>query len=309
MQTAYITHSDCSRHEMLAGHPECPERLGAIEDRLLASGLMDFLRHYDAPKAEREQLCAVHDAEYVDTVFEAAPAQGEDLVPLDPDTWMNAYTLDAALRAAGALVKATDLVLSGEVKRAFCGVRPPGHHAEHDAAMGFCFFNNVGVGAAHALNAHGLERVAVVDFDVHHGNGTEDVFDAEPRVLVCSAYQHPFYPYAGRDTVPGHLINVPLPAGTDGTAYRAAVTEHWLPALDAFKPQLIYVSAGFDAHLEDDMAHLRLVESDYAWITSRLLEVADKHAGGRLISTLEGGYNLSALGRSAAAHIKVLMGL
>jgi len=306
MSIAYISHYACTRHEMGAHHPEQPARLGAINDRLIASGLEMVLHHYDAPQAEREQLLRVHDPEYVDRVFEASPAEG--LAWLDGDTAMNPHTLEAALHAAGAAVLAVDLVMEGKAKQAFCAVRPPGHHAERARAMGFCFFNNVAVGAAHALEKYGLERVAIVDFDVHHGNGTEDIFKDDERVLFCSTFQHPFYPNSGHDTGAPNIVNVPLPSRADGATFRQGVLEHWMPAIDAFRPQLVMISAGFDAHIEDDMAHLKLHEFDYSWVTRRLCEMADKHAEGRVVSTLEGGYNLSALARSVAVHIKAFMG-
>jgi acetoin utilization deacetylase AcuC-like enzyme len=306
-RTAYLTHADCHRHEMFDGHPECPARLGAIEDRLIASGLLDLLQYHEAVPATREQLARVHSAAHLDHLAALAP-QGADLAEVDPDTWMNASTLDAAHRAAGAVVRAVDLVLAGTADNAFCNVRPPGHHAERGRAMGFCFFNNVAVGAAHALAAHGLERVAIADFDVHHGNGTEVIFADTTQVLVCSTYQHPFYPYTAPLERPT-LVHCPLPSGTDGMGFRAAVEQQWLPRIDAFAPELILVSAGFDAHLEDEMGGLRLVEADYAWVTRELVELANRHAGGRLVSALEGGYALSALGRSAAAHVRVLLGI
>ncbi len=304
---AFISHPDCRLHEMGAYHPEQPARLGAIQDRLIASGLNMILRHYDAPLATREQLLRVHDADYVDSVMAQAPKEGT--VWLDGgDTAMNPQSLDAALRAAGAVVQGVDLVMSGEAGPVFCGVRPPGHHAERRRAMGFCIFNNVAVGAAHALAEHGLRRIAIVDFDVHHGNGTEDIFRDEPKVLFCSSFQYPFYPQMGADTVSDHIINVPLPSGTSGMQFRQAVEICWLKALDDLRPQMILISAGFDAHAEDDMAHLMLREADYAWVTEQLTTIADRHAQGRIVSTLEGGYNLSALGRSVAAHIDALLG-
>jgi acetoin utilization deacetylase AcuC-like enzyme len=292
---------------MIPGHPECPARVASIEDRLISTGLFNYLKHCEAPKATGEQLAHVHDTLHIRELLAAAPTQG--LVPIDPDTFMNPHSMEAALRAAGALVMATDMVLSGEVKTAFCNVRPPGHHAERAQSMGFCFFNNVAVGAAHALEIHGLERVAIVDFDVHHGNGTEDIFADDYRVMVCSSYQHPFYPFSGRPTVEGHLINIPLKAGTDGKSFRAAVESKWLPALGEFKPQLIFVSAGFDAHYEDDMAGLALTDGDYEWITRAIMSLAARYAQGRVVSTLEGGYALDALARSAAIHLRVLMEL
>ena len=288
------------------GHPEQPARLSAIFDRLIASGLEMIVRQIDAPLATRAQLERVHEPHYVQSVFDRAPTDG--LVMLDPDTAMGPHTLAAALRSAGAVVHAVDLVMNREFQAVFCAVRPPGHHAERDRAMGFCFFNNVAVGAAHALAAHGLERVAIVDFDVHHGNGTEHIFETEPRVLFCSSFQHPFYPITGHETDTPHIVNITLPAGSDGARFREEVERHWLHRLHEFQPQLVLISAGFDAHAEDDMSHVRLREPDYIWITRELKKVADQYAGGRIVSTLEGGYNLSALGRSAVAHIDALLG-
>ena len=306
MAIAYISHYDCSKHEMGAHHPEQPARLGAINDRLIASGLEMVLHQYDAPQATREQLLRVHDRAYVDQVFNASPAEG--LAWLDGDTAMNSQTLTAALHAAGAAVLAVDLVMNGKAKQAFCGVRPPGHHAERAKAMGFCFFNNVAIGAAHALHEYGLERVAIVDFDVHHGNGTEDIFTGEPRVLFCSSFQHPMYPHSGFDTDEPNIVNIPLPSRTDGGGFREAVESKWLPVLKKFKPQLVMISAGFDAHAEDDMANMNLREFDYAWITRKLCEIADDHCGGKVVSLLEGGYSLPALARSVAVHIKAFLG-
>lgn len=305
MLVGLISHPLCLKHEMGPHHPECPQRLTAIEDQLIAQGLNMMLRHYDAPAATREQLERVHAPSYVDAIHARAPAEG--LVSLDPDTLMNPHSLEAALRAAGSAVLGVDLVMRGEIGAAFCNVRPPGHHAERDRAMGFCIFNNVAVGAAHALAAHGLARVAIVDFDVHHGNGTEDIFADEPRVLFCSTFQHPFYPHTGAETDMPHIVNVPLPAGTDGTAFREAVSTHWLPRLEAFAPEFIFISAGFDGHIEDDMAMLALREDDYRWVTQQIQSVARHHARGRIVSCLEGGYALHALGRSAFAHIDALV--
>lgn len=306
MTISIISHPDCALHEMGSHHPESPARLSAIQDRLIASGLDLVLQHHNAPLATREQLCRVHDADYVEQIFRLSPQQGH--VPIDPDTSMNSHTLTAALRAAGAMVLGVDLVMSGRNSAAFCNVRPPGHHAEHNKAMGFCIFNNIAVGAAHALHDYNLERVAIIDFDVHHGNGTEDIFKDEPKVLLCSIFQHPFYPYTGSDSRSKHIINIPLPAGTDSKKFREAVISHWLPKLEAFQPELILISAGFDAHIEDEMSGLHLVEEDYGWVTTQIKTIADKYAHGRIVSTLEGGYALSALGRSAAAHINALLG-
>ena len=306
MTISIISHPDCLLHEMGAQHPESPARLRAIQDQLLASGLDLVLQHHDAPLAAREQLCRVHDHEYVEQIFRMAPEKGQ--VWLDPDTSMNPHSLSAALRAAGAVVLGVDLVMTGKSSAVFCNVRPPGHHAERQRAMGFCIFNNIAVGAAHALQAHHLKRVAIVDFDVHHGNGTEDIFREVPEVLFCSTFQHPFYPDTGADGAPEHIVNVPLPVGTDGQAFRAAIESHWMPKLDAFQPELILISAGFDGHVEDDMSGLQLVDQDYAWVTREIKTIADKYAKGRIVSTLEGGYALSALGRSVAAHIDALLG-
>lgn len=304
MITAYITHRDCMLHDMGAQHPECPERLSAIQDRLIASGLDAYLAYHDAPLATLEQLTRAHAPEHVRKVMSSVPQQG--IVHLDPDTAMCPHSLQAALRSAGAGVMATDLVMAGQASNAFCAIRPPGHHAERDRAMGFCFFNNIAVAALHALAVHGLERVAIVDFDVHHGNGTENILSGNERVLMVGMFQHPFYPYSGTDRPAANMCNVPLPAGTRGDAFRAMVEEIWLPRLRDFRPQLLFISAGFDAHYEDDMASLGLVESDYAWVTERLMRVAAECCAGRIVSMLEGGYALSALARSAAVHVKAL---
>ena len=306
MLPAYITHADCSRHEMGADHPECPDRLGAINDMLLVKGLLDYMHPYDAPLATLEQLAHAHSSLYVSELMAASPLEGYHKV--DPDTDMNPFTVKAALRAAGAAVMATDLVLTGAAPTAFCCVRPPGHHAERAAAMGFCFFNNVAVGIRHALTAHRLERVALIDFDVHHGNGSEDIFRGDERVLMCSIYGQGIYPFTGENATGENMVNVGLPACSGGDAFREAVTEQWLPALNAFRPELIYISAGFDAHREDDMGNLALVESDYEWVTRQIMALAAQHCQGRVISCLEGGYVLSPLARSAAAHVKVLIG-
>jgi acetoin utilization deacetylase AcuC-like enzyme len=307
MTTAFITHAECLKHDMGAHHPERPARLTAIEDQLIASGVGQYLTRYEAPLATDEQLARVHPLDYVRAIRDAAPHSGT--VHLDPDTAMNPWTLQAALRAAGAAVLAVDLVLEKKVSSAFCAVRPPGHHACRARPMGFCIFNNVAVAARHAQHAHGLERVAIIDFDVHHGNGTEEIFEGDEAVLMASTFQHPFYPYSGADNPASNMVNVPLPAGAGAKEFRQAVTSEWLPALHAFKPELVLFSAGFDAHTEDDMAMLRFSDADYAWVTEQLKAVADKHSDGRMVSMLEGGYALSALGRSAVQHIKVMAGL
>jgi acetoin utilization deacetylase AcuC-like enzyme len=307
MPAAFVTHADCLKHDMGAHHPERPARLTAIEDQLIASGIAQHLQRHEAPLASDEQLARVHPLEYVKAIREAAPRSGT--VHLDPDTAMNPWTLQAALRAAGAAVLATDLVLKEKSNAAFCAVRPPGHHACRARPMGFCIFNNVAVAARHAVHAHGLERVAIIDFDVHHGNGTEDIFENDEHVLMASTFQHPFYPYSGTEDPARNMVNVPLPAGAGSKEFRAAVREAWLPALDDFAPELILFSAGFDAHAEDDMAMMRLGDADYGWVTEQVKAIADRHAKGRMVSMLEGGYALSALGRSAVQHIRVLAGL
>lgn len=304
MQTAFITHPLCRKHDMGGLHPESPARLAAIEDHLIATGLYSLLQHYDAPRASREQLARVHSLTYIEAIETAAPNQG--MIQLDADTAMNPFTLDAALHAAGAVVLATELVMAGTAKNAFCSIRPPGHHATRNSAMGFCIFNNVAVGVAHALAVHGLERVAIADFDVHHGNGTEDIFTNDPRVMLCSTFQHPLYPHCGAESGNDHIINVPLAAGTNGVGFRTAVQERWLPALARFQPQLLFISAGFDAHREEEIASLALVEADYVWVTEQLKAVAQKWGKGRIVSVLEGGYVLDALGRSVTAHIRSL---
>ena len=301
----FISHDECLAHDTGGLHPETAERLEAISNQLIMSGLDYVVLRYDAPKATRDQLHRVHTEAHVDRVFRAAPECG--MIEIDGDTVMSPGTLDAALRAAGAGVMAVDLVMAEEANPVFCAVRPPGHHAERDRAMGFCLFNNVAVAAAHALVAHGLSRVAIVDFDAHHGNGTEDIFAEEPRVLYCSSFQHPFYPFTGHESDSPNLVGVPLPAGTGSIAFREAVAEHWFPALDAFRPEFLLISAGFDAHVLDDMSSLALVEADYGWLTEQLVAIARRHSGGRIVSVLEGGYEPGALARSVVAHLKALM--
>lgn len=309
MSIALISHHDCLLHRVAIHHPEIPGRLSAIDDQLISSGIGILLRHYDAPLVTREQLERVHDTKYLDFVEQNAPQGEHEMVCLDHgDTCLTEHSLLAASRAAGAPVLGVDLVMSGEAERVFCNVRPPGHHAERSRAMGFCVYNNVAVGAAHALAEYNVSRVAVIDFDVHHGNGTENIFRNDPRVLFCSTFQHPFYPHTGADTQASNIVNVPLPGTTNGQHFRDAVAENWLPRLDAFAPELIMISAGFDAHREDEMSDFHLVEADYAWVTSELKKIAVKHSNGRIVSTLEGGYSLSALGRSVVAHIDALIG-
>jgi acetoin utilization deacetylase AcuC-like enzyme len=302
--TALITHRDCHLHDVGSYHPESPERLSAISDHLIAQGIDHYFIHYEAPLATFEQLMRVHSAAHLEHLKRSSPDLG--VVHIDPDTAMNPHTWHAALRAAGAGVMAVDLVMAGEVQNAFCAVRPPGHHAERSNAMGFCFFNNIAVAAKHALKAHGLARVAIVDFDVHHGNGTEECFRNDMQVLMVSTFQHPFYPYSGTEQPAPNMVNIPLPGGTGGDEFCQVVNDLWLPRLREFKPEMIFISAGFDAHYEDDLGGLKLLEKDFAWVTEQIKQIADETAQGRIVSMLEGGYVLSALARSVSAHIKVL---
>ncbi|CAG4927139.1 histone deacetylase family protein [Paraburkholderia saeva] len=304
MATGFYTHNDCLLHEMGQWHPECPARLQAIEDQLIASRIDSLIERESPPLAEDEALLRVHTQAHVDYIRGLSPEEG--YAAIDPDTSMNPHTLQAALRAAGAAVAATDAVIEGRYDNAFCSVRPPGHHAEPARAMGFCLFNNVAIAARHALEVHGLSRVAIIDFDVHHGNGTEAAFAGDSRVLMCSFFQHPFYPFTGADNQAANMVNVPLSARTTGMVMREAVDLMWLPRLHAFKPEMLFVSAGFDAHREDDLGNMGLVEADYTWLTQQIRTIADRYAKGRIVSTLEGGYNLSALGRSVVAHLRAL---
>jgi acetoin utilization deacetylase AcuC-like enzyme len=305
MTVALITHSDCSLHDNGSEyHPESPDRLDAIRNQLASSGLDRVLEHYDAPKAQKHDLYRVHDKQYVDRVFETAPTHGN--IMLDGDTGMNPDSLNAALRSAGAMLRAVDLVMGDGSKQAFCDIRPPGHHAGKSRAAGFCIFNNVAVGAAYAMEKYDVQRVAILDFDVHHGNGTEEIFTGDERVLFGSSFQHPFYPYSGADTDQPNIMNLPLPSGTTGAEWRQAVSTHWLSRLETFEPELIIISAGFDSHWEDDMGGFKLLEADYVWFTKEMCKLAEKYANGRIISCLEGGYELPSLGRSVVAHIKQL---
>ena len=311
MSTAYYSHSDCRLHDMGRGHPECPERLDAIEDHLIAQRLLDVLDRRVAPRVDVADLGRAHAAAYVARiadVLQTVATTGES-VALDPDTVAGPGTWNAALRAAGAAVAATDAVIDRDVANAFCAVRPPGHHATRDTAMGFCFLNNVAVAARHALDVRGLERVAIVDFDVHHGNGTEDIIAGDERILMVSIFQHPLYPYSGAVPLGPNMVNVPVPPYSRGPEVRELIEANWMPRLEAFRPQMLFVSAGFDAHREDDLGQLGLVEADYEWITRKVKDVADRHAQGRIVSCLEGGYNLGALARSVAAHLRVLAGV
>ena len=298
------THASCLAHDAGPGHPESPSRLHAVLEAL-SSDRFSALDRIEAPRVLREQLARAHASQLIETVFASAPDEG--YARLDPDTAMSPASLEAAQRAAGAVCAAVDAMIDGEATRAFCAVRPPGHHATRDAAMGFCLFNNVAIGAAHAL-ARGIERVAIVDFDVHHGNGTQDIFWDEPRVLYASTHQSPLYPGTGLrgETGAGNILNAPLPRGASGIEFRATFDEI-IQRLRQFAPQLVMISAGFDAHRLDPLADLNLVADDYAWATQALVSIARTHAMGRVISSLEGGYSLQALRESVAAHVAALM--
>ncbi|RYZ12564.1 MAG: histone deacetylase family protein [Comamonadaceae bacterium] len=315
-KTGYFTHRDCWRHEMGAGHPECPERLDAIEDRLLLTGVGDALERLDVPLVTLPQILRAHGPRHLERLEELTqrlvadvPAGGPSHAQVDPDTALNRHTVLAARRAAGAAIAATDAVLSGQLANAFCAVRPPGHHAGRNEAMGFCFLNNVAIAARHALEHHGLSRVAVVDFDVHHGNGTEDILSNDERVLMVGIFQHPFFPNSGTENPASNMLNIPVPAYTRGMEVRELVEMMWIPRLEAFEPEMIFISAGFDAHQEDDLGQLRLNENDFSWITSRIRDVANVFSQGRIVSMLEGGYHLDALARSVEAHVRVLADL
>ncbi len=306
LATAFITHQDCHLHEMGSLHPESPARLVAIEDALSeGSRLIDLLRHYEAPLGDREHILAVHSRDYLEKIERMSPQTG--LVYIDPDTAMNPYSLNAAYRSVGAMTLAVDLVMKKEVNNAFCSVRPPGHHAEHNEAMGFCIFNNVAIAAQYSMDHYGLDRVAILDFDVHHGNGTEDIFKNDPRVLFCSTFQHPFFPYKQFSVDRFHLVNVPIAKGCTSDKFRSHVEPLWDKALESFKPQMIFVSAGFDGHSLDYLGQFELLDVDYSWITKKITSWAQLYCEGRIVSTLEGGYNLEVFGKSVAAHIKALM--
>jgi acetoin utilization deacetylase AcuC-like enzyme len=311
MTTAFYSHDECRMHDMGDGHPECSARLDAIQDHLIATGLDAALTMVEAPLVNWDDVSRAHSPAYVRSMgaLLEALARDERHSTIDPDTSACPATWRAVQRAAGAAVAATDAVMLGRARNAFCAVRPPGHHATRDAAMGFCFFNNVAIAARHALDVHGLQRVAIVDFDVHHGNGTEDMVAGDDRIVMVGVFQHPLYPYSGTEPKGNNIHNTPIPAYARGDAVRRAVQDDWLPRLEAFAPQMIFVSAGFDAHREDELGQLGLIEADYAWITKRIVEVADRHAQGRIVSCLEGGYALGALARSVAAHLRVLAAL
>lgn len=292
---------------MFPGHPEDPSRMHAIENRLISQRLLDLLTVREAPEATRAQIERVHDGDYIQWLEDAAPTEG--LLHIDADTQMNPATLPAVRRAAGAAVQAVDLVMQGTVQNAFCNVRPPGHHAERARSTGFCFVNNAAVAAAHAMAEHGIERVAILDFDVHFGNGTRDIFLDDERVMLCSVYERNIYPFVDLPPREGHIVNAALSGRGFAEAMRRAVTEEWMPALDRFAPQFYIVSAGFDAHREDELSHGDMTDADYKWISEQIVSLAGRHAEGRIVSTLEGGYALDALARSAVEHIRCMMGV
>lgn len=304
MTTAYISHSDCALHNPGMEHPESMARLRAIQERLEISDLWPFLAHYEAPIAPWSAISAVHTVDYVESIRAHFPLKGN--VCLEGDTVLSEFSLEAARRAAGACVHAVDLVMTHAVSNAFCAVRPPGHHACVDHAMGFCVFNNVAIAARHAMDAYGLERVLIVDFDVHHGNGTENVFANDPCVLMCSFFQSPLYPFSGGLGGAANMVNCPLTPGGGREEIRHVIQTHWVDAIDRFNPQLVLVSAGFDAHKNDPLADMTLSTGDYGWMTRFLVRVAEEYCDGKLVSTLEGGYELGALADSVYAHVHAL---
>lgn len=306
MTIAVITHPECHNHRADVYHPEAPERLIAINNALINCEFRSTLSFHTAPIVQDQNLLRVHAPQYVAQLTALSPTEPDECYWLDADTGLTQHTLYAALRAAGAATLAVDLVMNNQATAAFCAIRPPGHHANAHQAMGFCYFNNVAIAAFYAIAHYQLERVAIVDFDVHHGNGTEDIVAGNSSILLCSSFQHPFYPYSGAHSSAENMCNLPLPAGTDGTSYRAAVEKKWLPRLDQFRPQLILFSAGFDGHVLDGMSSFRLQEADYAWLTRQMKLVANRYAVGRVVSCLEGGYHLSALANSVVAHVAEL---
>jgi len=303
--TALYRHALCRLHDAGPGHPENSGRLDAIDSQLTQDGLLTLLTPCEPAVASRDQLARIHDSDYIDRIFSASPASG--LLHLDGDTAMNPHSLQSALLAAGAVIDATDKVLNADIDNAFCCVRPPGHHAEYARAMGFCLFGSISAGAAHALAHHGLDRVAILDFDVHHGNGTESIFRSDSRVLFCSSFQHPFYPYTKLDNPPAHIVHTPLDAGSDSTVFRKAIERDWLPAVARHQPQMIFVSAGFDAHRDDPLGGLMLEDEDFSWVTRQIRLMADDFCNGRIVSSLEGGYDYDALGRCVSVHLGALL--
>lgn len=305
MTVAIISHPDCVLHDAGLGHPEQPERVKVIQKALEKYPFDPAAKFYQAPLATMEQLVSVHDSSYVEWILSIAPKT--TLLSIDEDTRMNPHTLNAALRAAGSVPFAVDLVLEGKAAVAFCNVRPPGHHAEREKAMGFCFFNNVAIGAVHAMQKHQLKRVAIIDFDVHHGNGTQNIFQQNKHVLYCSSFEHPLYPGYEPEMDNEHLLNVPLPPGTAGPVFREKVAAAWFDKLTAFRPELIFFSAGFDAYFKDTLATLKLTKDDYVWLTQEIAKIAKKTCGGKMVSVLEGGYDLGGLAECVPAHVNAMV--
>ncbi|MEC8075954.1 MAG: histone deacetylase family protein [Pseudomonadota bacterium] len=298
------THPEYLNHQVMDGHPERPERLSHLMKHLSQIGLTQDFEVVQPQPVPTSRILAAHSQSHVDFLRGTSPEEG--IVPLDPDTWMSPASFSAAELAAGAVFSGMDTVLNGAQQRVFCAVRPPGHHAERDSAMGFCLLNSVAIAAIAALDHAEVERVAILDFDVHHGNGTVDVCRDHPQILVCSSFQSPYYPNRLDDLVQPNIVNTPLVAGSDGRVFRAALERDWLPALEAHQPDIVFVSAGFDAHVNDPLADLRLVEDDYRWVTQFIVSMAIQYAQGRVVSTLEGGYDLDALARSVTAHLGAL---
>ncbi len=309
MVTAIYTHSDCKKHEMGAYHPESPARIEVIEKQLETTGTSQFLQFKEAPLAEIADIEKVHSSTAIDLVKNYHPKIPGQYFAVDDDTFLNHYSWKAALRAAGATIAATKAVIKQEINNAFCLVRPIGHHARLHTPMGFCVFNSIAIAVKHALDVFKIKKVAIIDFDVHHGNGTEEAFAHDSRVMMTSFYQSPFYPYTRVNKNLENMVNIPVPAGTDGTRIRQIVTEKWLPALHRHQPEIIFISAGFDAHRDDTVGGMRLIEEDYIWITQQVMTVAKQYAMGRIVSSLEGGYSRTALAKSAVAHIRTLAGL
>ncbi|WP_404363574.1 histone deacetylase family protein [Marinobacter sp.] len=307
MTTAFFSHDDCQKHIMGPDHPESPERLAAIISYIADTGVAQQLDWVRPEEITRDQLTMVHPEGYLHQLDLMEPARGR--VFTDPDTALTPDTLRAARLAAGSCVQAVDMVLSSQVTNAFVCARPPGHHAERSKSMGFCFYNNIALAAKRALNFHGLERIAIVDFDVHQGNGTVDIVQGDERILMCSSFQHPFYPHSHVHRLASNIINTPIAADTSAADYRRQIEAGWLHALQNFRPQLVLVSAGFDGHRQDPMAELNLEAADYRWLTDLLTSVAHDHANDRLISTLEGGYHLRALAESVNAHLEGLLAI
>jgi len=306
MTVGVVSHHRCSGHQMGDYHPESPARLRAIQDQLIRSGLEYVIRQIDATPLERQYLSLAHDKDYIQYIYDNVPKEG--FFTIDDDTSMNSKSLDAALYSAGAAKDAVDLIMAGVLTSAFCITRPPGHHAERDRGMGFCIFNNIAIASEYVKKRYRLKRVAIIDFDVHHGNGTENIIKDKTGTLFLSSYQYPFYPFEMQESNTPPVINTPLPSTTKGLDFKKAIKNKWLHHLHEFKPEMIFISAGFDAHIDDEMSQISLTEADYQWITDEIKVIADLYANGRIVSVLEGGYSLNALGRCAVSHIKGLIG-